>query len=196
MIPGGGTPSSQEPAVPYTDLREWIKQLDKAGELRRIGVPVSPYLEMAEIADRTAKLGRGTPRAGGPALLFENVTGHPGAKVLMNQFGSERRMKLALETDSLDAIADRIRTLIKPETPTSFMDKLKMLPMLAEVGSFFPKVISRSDAPCKQVVHRAVADGGKGIDLLKLPVLITWPQDGGPFITLPCVVTRDPKSGK
>jgi 4-hydroxy-3-polyprenylbenzoate decarboxylase len=182
--------------VPYTDLREWIKQLEKAGELRRIREAVSPYLEMAEIADRTAKLGKGTSKAGGPALLFENVTGFPGAKVLMNQFGSLRRMHLALETDSLDAIAERIRILIKPETPTSFMDKLKMLPMLAEVGSFFPKVISARDAPCKQVIHKSVELGGKGVDLTKLPVLTTWPQDGGPFITLPCVVTRDPKSGK
>jgi 4-hydroxy-3-polyprenylbenzoate decarboxylase len=179
--------------LPYTDLREWIKQLDRAGELRRIREAVSPYLEMAEIADRTAKLGKGTSKAGGPALLFENVTGYPGAKVLINQFGSERRMKLALETDSLDAIAERIRTLIHPESPTSLLDKIKLLPKLAEVGSFFPKVISRSDATCKEVVHRTVADGGKGIDLLKLPILTTWPQDGGPFITLPCVVTRDPR---
>ena len=182
--------------MPYTDLRDWIKQLDKAGELRHIREAVSPYLEMAEIADRTAKLGKGTPTAGGPALLFENVTGFPGAKVLMNQFGSERRMKLALETDSLDAIADRIRTLMHPESPTSLLDKLKMLPKLAEVGSFFPKVISAKDAACKQVIHRTVEDGGDGFDLLKLPILTTWPQDGGPFITLPCVVTRDPKSGK
>ena len=146
---------------------------------------------MSEIADRTAKLGKGTSKAGGPALLFENVTGYPGARVLMNQFGCERRMKLALETDSLDAIADRIRTLLKPETPTSFMDKLKMLPMLAEVGSFFPKVISAKDAPCKQVIHRS-----EDVNLLELPILTTWPQDGGRFITLPCVITRDPKSGK
>jgi 4-hydroxy-3-polyprenylbenzoate decarboxylase len=180
----------------YTDLREWIKQLDKAGELKRIREAVSPYLEMAEIADRTAKLGKGTVKAGGPALLFENVAGYPGAKVLMNQFGSERRMKLALEADSLDAIADRIRVLIHPVTPVTMMDKLKLLPKLAEVGSFFPKTIAAKDAACKQVVHRSVEDGGKGIDLLKLPVLTTWPQDGGPFITLPCVVTRDPKSGK
>ena len=92
----------------YTDLRDWIKQLDKAGELKRIREAVSPYLEMAEIADRAAKLGKGTAKAGGPALLFENVTGFPGAKVLMNQFGSERRMRLALEVDSLDEIAGRI----------------------------------------------------------------------------------------
>ena len=186
-----------------TDLRDWIQQLDKAGELKRIGEAVSPYLEMAEIADRAAKLGKGTGKAGGsacgpggPALLFENVTGFPGAKVLMNQFGSERRMRLALDVDSLDEIAGRIRLLIHPETPTTLMDKLKLLPKLAEVGNFFPKVISAKDAACKQVIHRTVEDGGQGIDLRKLPVLTTWPADGGPFITLPCVVTRDPKSGK
>src|ERR1700678_3064867 len=171
----------------YLDLRDWIKQLDKAGELKRIREAVSPYLEMAEIADRTAKLGKGTAKAGGPALLFENVTGHPGAEVLMNQFGSERRMKLALETDSLDAIADRIRELIHPVTPITMMDKLKLLPKLAEVGNFFPKVVTAKDAACKQVIHRLVEDGGQGIDLLKIPILTTWPQDGGPFITLPCV---------
>jgi 4-hydroxy-3-polyprenylbenzoate decarboxylase len=182
--------------VAYTDLRDWIKQLDKAGELKRIPEAVSPHLEMAEIADRAAKMGKGTANAGGPALLFENVTGFPGAKVLMNQFGSERRMRLALEVDSLDEIAGRIRSLIHPETPTSWLDKLKLLPKLAEVGSFFPKVIAAKDAACKQVIHRSVEDGGQGIDLLKLPVLTTWPEDGGPFITLPCVVTRDAKSGK
>ncbi|MEO6805729.1 MAG: UbiD family decarboxylase [Edaphobacter sp.] len=175
----------------YTDLRDWIKTLERSGELKHITAEVSPDLEMAEIADRTAKLGRGTAKAGGPALLFENVKGHPGARVLMNQFGSERRMKLALETDSLDAIADRIRALIKPAIPTNFMDKLKLLPMLAEVGNFFPKLIAAKDAPCKQVIHR-----GEDVNLLDLPILKTWPQDGGPFITLPCVITRDPKSGK
>ena len=183
--------------MPYSDLREWISKLDKAGELRRIREAVSPCLEMSEIADRTAKLGKGTPAAGGPALLFENVTGFPGAKVLMNQFGSLRRMHLALDTDSLDAIADRIRTLMHPPTPEGFLAKLKLLPALAEVGSFFPKVIPAKDAPCKQVIHRLAEDGGGGgVDLTELPVLTTWPQDGGPFITLPCVVTRDPKSGK
>ncbi len=132
----------------YTDLRDWIKTLEKSGELKRITAEVSPDLEMAEIAERTAKLGRGTEKAGGPALLFENVKGHPGAKVLMNQFGSERRMKLALETGSLDDIANRIRTLLQPQTPDGFIAKLKLLPTLAEVGSFFPKVISAKDAPC------------------------------------------------
>jgi 4-hydroxy-3-polyprenylbenzoate decarboxylase len=188
----------QERELAYDDLRDWIKKLDKAGELKRIAAEVNPILEMAEIADRAAKLGRGTAKAGGPALLFENVKGYPGARVLMNQFGSERRMRLALETDSLDAIADRIRVLLHPQTPTSMMDKLKLLPMLAQVGSFFPKVISSRDAACKQVIHRLGENGDKGdtLNVLEFPILQTWPQDGGRFITLPCVVTRDPVSGK
>lgn len=175
----------------YSDLRDWINTLYKAGELKRIAAPVDPVLEMAEIADRAAKMGKGTAKAGGPALLFENVKGHPGARVLMNQFGSERRMKLALKTDSLDAIADRIRILLKPETPMGLMDKLKMLPRLAEVGAFFPKQVVAKDAPCKQVILR-----GDDVDLNRIPVLKTWPHDGGKFITLPCVITRDPKTGK
>ena len=138
----------------YNDLRDWIRLLEKSGELKRISAEVDPILEMAEIADRVAKSGRGTAKAGGPALLFENVKGYPKARVLMNQFGSERRMKLALETSSLDDIAYRIRELLHPVAPASFMDKLKMLPKLAEVGSFFPKVISAKDAPCKEVIHR------------------------------------------
>ena len=176
----------------YKDLREWITRLDRSGELVVIKEPVSPYLEMAEIADRAAKLkGDDKHGPGGPALLFENITGYPGARTLMNQFGSEARMKLALEVPSLDDIAGRIRTLLHPPTPTSLLDKLKLLPTLAEVGSFFPKVIDRRDALCKQVIHT-----GDQVDLTKLPVLTTWPQDGGPFITLPCVITRDSKSGK
>ncbi len=176
----------------YKDLREWITRLDRAGELTTIKEPVSPYLEMAEIADRAAKLPGDAKRGpGGPALLFTNVTGYPGARVLMNQFGSERRMKLALDVDSLDGIADRIRTLLHPPTPVSLLDKLKLLPTLAEVGSFFPKVMDRSQAACKQVIRK-----GEDVDLSKLPVLTTWPRDGGPFITLPCVITRDKKSGK
>jgi 4-hydroxy-3-polyprenylbenzoate decarboxylase len=184
----------REMDLAYDDLRDWIKRLDRAGELKRITVEVDPILEMAEIADRVAKLGKGTAKAGGPALLFEKVKGYPGARVLMNQFGSLERMKLALETDSLDAIAERIRVLIHPVMPTGLMDKLKLLPMLAEVGSFFPKVIGSRDAACKQVIHRV--DRGDVVDVLRFPVLQTWPMDGGRFITLPCVVTRDPKSGK
>ena len=178
----------------YESLRDWVKALEKAGELRRVGAAVSPVLEMAEIADRAAKSGKGTKRAGGPALLFENVTGYKGARVLMNQFGSERRMRMALEVESLDDVATRIETLLHPVAPASFMDKLKMLPVLAEVGGFFPKRLdgtAAKNAPCKEVILR-----GLDVDVLKFPVLQTWPQDGGRFITLPCVVTRDPKNGK
>ena len=175
----------------YRDLREWLQQLEKAGELKRISVEVDPILEMAEIADRGAKMGKGTADAGGPALLFENVKGYPGARVLMNQFSSERRMRLALQADSLDAIAARIDVLLKPQMPTGLLDKLKLLPMLAEVGSFFPKVIDRRAAPCKEVIHT-----GKDVNLSKLPILKTWPGDGGRYITLPLVMTKDPKSGK
>jgi len=177
--------------VAYSDLREWIKKLDKAGELKRVREEVDPILEMAEIADRAAKMGRGTAQAGGPALLFENVQGYPGASVLMNQFGSERRMKLALEVDSLDEVAKRIEELMHPKSPTGLLDKLKMLPKLAEVGAFFPRTIAAKDAPCKQVILR-----GADVDVLKFPVLQCWPGDGGRFITLPCVVTRDSKTGK
>ncbi|MGI4757262.1 MAG: UbiD family decarboxylase [Janthinobacterium lividum] len=175
----------------YRDLREWIARLEKSGELKRIRVEVDPELEMAEIADRAAKMGKGTAQSGGPALLFEKVKGYPGARVLMNQFGSERRMHLALETDSLDKIAGRIETLLKPQMPSGLMDKLKMLPMLAEIGSFFPKVIDKRGAPCKEVIHT-----GKDIKLSEIPILKTWPGDAGKFITLPLVITRDPKSGK
>jgi 4-hydroxy-3-polyprenylbenzoate decarboxylase len=176
----------------YKDLREWITRLDRTQELTVIKEPVSLYLEMAEIADRTSKLpATGKKGPGGPALLFENVVGQPGARVLMNQFGSERRMQLALDVASLDEIAERIRFLLHPPSPTSLLDKLKLLPTLAEVGSYFPKVIDRAQAACKEVVLL-----GDDVDLRKLPVLTTWPQDGGPFITLPCVITRDKKSGK
>jgi len=168
-----------------------LKALEKAGELKRVKAEVSPLLEMAEIADRASKSGKGTAKAGGPALLFENVTGYKGAQVLMNQFGSERRMQMALEVDSLDDIAKRIETLLHPVAPVGLMDKLKMLPMLAEIGGFFPKTIVAKKAPCKEVILL-----GDDVDVLKFPVLQTWPQDGGRFITLPCVVTRDPRSGK
>ena len=184
MLPGSND-------VAYEGLRDWMEALDRAGELKRVKAAVSPELEMAEVGDRAAKSGKGTPQAGGPALLFENVTGHKGARVLMNQFGSARRMKLALGVTSLDEVASRIETLLHPVPPTSFLDKLKMLPKLAEVGGFFPKVINRSDAPCKQVVLK-----GADVDVLKFPVLKTWPGDGGPFITLPNVITRDPRTGK
>jgi 4-hydroxy-3-polyprenylbenzoate decarboxylase len=171
--------------VAYDDLRDWIKALEKAGELKHIREEVDPLLEIAEITDRTSK----SPN-GGPALLFENVKGYPGIPVLMNQFGSERRMKLALEVDSLDEVAGRIRALLDVKSPERFLEKLKMLPMLADIGKFFPKTIAAKDAACKEVNLK------ENINVLDFPILKCWPLDGGRFITLPCVVTRDPKTGK
>jgi 4-hydroxy-3-polyprenylbenzoate decarboxylase len=191
----------------YDDLRDWIKALEKHGELRRIREEVSPELEITEITDRVSKVAshpfrkeRGKDGArelsetyapGGPALLFENVRGHPGHKVLINQFGSERRMALALGVDRIDDIAERIHALMNVKPPSGgFLDKLKMLPQLAELGNIFPKTISAKDAPCKEVIRR------DNFDLNFFPILKCWPHDGGRFITLPCVHTRDPRTGK
>ena len=191
----------------YDDLRDWIKTLEKHGELRRVREEVSPELEITEITDRVSKIGRpggqgsesgkptlpaeGRYAPGGPALLFENVKGHPGHKVLINQFGSERRMAMALGVDRIDEIAERIHGLTNLKPPTGgFLDKLKMLPQLAELANVFPKTVNAKEAACKEVVRR------EGFDLNDFPILKCWPHDGGRFITLPCVHTRDPRSGK
>jgi 4-hydroxy-3-polyprenylbenzoate decarboxylase len=194
----------------YDDLRDWIKTLEKHGELKRIREEVSPELEMTEITDRVNKMGKtgiGDQRseirdqrseakcaAGGPALLFENVKGYPGHKVLMNQFGSERRMALALglepDIDRLDSIAERIQGLMNVKPPEGLLDKLKMLPQLGELANVFPKTVSAKDAACKEVVRR------ERFDLNYFPILKCWPHDGGRFITLPCVHTRDPRTGR
>jgi 4-hydroxy-3-polyprenylbenzoate decarboxylase len=174
----------------YNDLREWIAALERAGELKRIETEVDPALEIAEITDRVSKSkfagNRGRPMPGGPALLFENPVGSK-VPVLINQFGSERRMRMALEVDSLDQVADRIRQFMDVKSPQGFLDKVKMLPMLAEMGKFFPKSVPTG--PCKENIR-------KDFDLNSLPILKCWPQDAGRFITLPCVVTRDPKTRK
>jgi len=176
----------------YNDLREWIAALERAGELKRIKTEVDPILEITEITDRVSKSGRGSnsknAQPGGLALLFENVKGHPGANVLINQFGSERRMRLALSVDSLDEIAGRIKLLMNVKSPEGLLDKIKLLPMLADLGKFFPKTVP--GGPCKEVIKR------DNFSLLDFPVLKCWPQDAGRFITLPCVITRDPRTGK
>jgi 4-hydroxy-3-polyprenylbenzoate decarboxylase len=180
----------------YDDLRDWIGTLEKHGELKRVSEEVSPELEITEITDRVSKIGSRSGTAsekyapGGPALLFENVKGHPGHKVFINQFGSERRMAMALGVERLDEIAERIEGLMNLKAPEGFLDKLKMLPQLGALTSAFPKTVSAKDAPCKQVILR------QGFDLNAFPILKCWPHDGGRFITLPCVHTRDPRSGK
>jgi 4-hydroxy-3-polyprenylbenzoate decarboxylase len=190
----------------YEDLRDWIRTLEKNGELKRIREEVSPDLEMTEITDRVSKTGnreqgignreknplmRAKYAPGGPALLFENVKGFPGHAVLMNQFGSGRRMAMALGVERLDQIAERIKGLMNVKAPGGgFLDKLKMLPQLAELGNVFPKTVTAKEAPCKEVILR------DGFDLNAFPVLKCWPHDGGRFITLPCVHTKDPRTGK
>jgi 4-hydroxy-3-polyprenylbenzoate decarboxylase len=189
----------------YDDLRDWIKTLEKHGELKRIREEVSPELEITEITDRVSKTGsrsgigshadangsatKDNYAPGGPALLFENVKGHPGHKVLINQFGSERRMALALGVASIDEIADRISGLMDVKAPEGLFDKLKMLPQLGALTSAFPKTVSAKDAPCKEVIRR------EKFNLDYFPILKCWPHDGGRFITLPCVHTRDPGRG-
>ncbi len=195
--------------MPYDDLRDWIQALDRADELKRIRTEADPILEITEITDRVSKspattsgrtpsgacpersrrdLRSEAPQLGGKALLFENLKGYPGQKLLINQFGSARRMRLALEVDALDEVADRIRTFVDMKSPQGFLDKVKMLPMLAEMGKFFPKTVATG--PCKEVIKR------DNFSLLDFPILQCWPKDGGRFITLPCVITRDPKTGK
>lgn len=172
----------------YNDLRDWIAALDRAGELKRISTEVDPVLEITEIADRASKLRGSRWGAGGPALLFENVKGTPGVQVLINQFGSARRMNMALGVESLDDVASRLRHFLDVKSPEGFLEKLKMLPMLADMGRFFPKTVSTG--PCKEVIQH------DNFSLFDFPILKCWPQDGGHFITLPCVITRDPRTGK
>jgi 4-hydroxy-3-polyprenylbenzoate decarboxylase len=172
----------------YNDLRDWIAALDRAGELRKIRTEADPILEITEIADRVSKSNTSKYGTGGPALLFQNIKGHAGSQLLINQFGSARRMNLALEVDSLDEVADRIRAFMDVKSPQGFLDKVKMLPMLAEMGKFFPKTVPTG--ACKEVIQR------DNFSLLDFPILQCWPEDAGRFITLPCVITRDPKTGK
>jgi 4-hydroxy-3-polyprenylbenzoate decarboxylase len=192
----------------YDDLRDWIRTLEKHGELKRVREEVSPELEITEITDRVSKIGSGSSAnaqgkasakylPGGPALFFENLKGHPGHKVLINQFGSERRMALALGVEKLDEIAERIRGLMNLKVPEGLFDKLKMLPQLGVLISAFPKTVAAKDAPCKEVILKSKDNSARdNFDLNAFPILKCWPLDGGRFITLPCVHTRDPRTGK
>ena len=164
----------------YQDLRTFIAALEKAGELKRVTVEVDPVLEITEFADRSVK-------RGGPAFLFEKPKGSD-IPVLINAFASDRRMELALEVDSVETIAQRIAEYLQMRMPEGILNKLKMLPVLAEVGAFFPKIVS--GGPCKEVVKR------EKFSLFDYPVLRCWPEDGGRFITLPMVFSRNPATGK
>ena len=165
-------------------LQEYIAKLEAAGELQRISAKVDPRFEITEITDRISK-----SEGGGKALLFENTgTDYP---VLMNMMGSDKRMAMALGVKELSDISKRIDDMLKEVmTPkSSLMDKLRMLPLLADMAKWFPKK-STSRGECQEVVWR-----GKDADLSKLPILTSWPADGGAFITLPMVCTKDPETG-
>ncbi|GAB4371144.1 MAG: menaquinone biosynthesis decarboxylase [Deltaproteobacteria bacterium] len=164
----------------FRDLREYLAALEARGELKRITAPVSAKLEAAEIADRAIK-------GNGPALLFERVEGF-SVPLAMNLFGTKERMCLALGVDSLDEIGARMAEVIEPEIPSNLIEKLKMLPKLARLADFLPKTVS--SGPCQEVVET------ENPSLSFLPVVTTWPGDGGPFLTLPQVFTKDPKTGR
>ncbi|MBK8876102.1 MAG: menaquinone biosynthesis decarboxylase [Bacteroidetes bacterium] len=164
----------------YKNLKHFIDTLEEAGELIRIREYVNPHLEITEITDRISK-------QYGPALLFEN-TGY-SFPLLINSMGTEKRMAMALGVDKLDDISAQIETLFKTFTSpkNNFLDKLKLLPQLGEVASWMPKQISGKGA-CQEVI---MSDP----DITKFPVLTCWPEDGGPFITLPVIQTKDPLTG-
>jgi 4-hydroxy-3-polyprenylbenzoate decarboxylase len=162
------------------DLREWIALLEREGELVRVSAEVDPDLEITEVVDRTVK-------AGGPALLFERPRGssHP---LLINQFGTERRMCLAFGVERLDDVARRVEDVIEMQPPQGLAEKVRGLRKLKSIADSMPKTVSRG--ACQEIVVT-----GDEIDLGALPVQRCWPGDPAPFITLPAVITRDPRTG-
>lgn len=163
----------------YKDLQAFMAALEKLGLLKRITVPVSRDLEITEIADRVMK-------DGGPALLFERVKDSP-YPLLINTFGSFKRAALALEVERIDDVANRITSLFDLSSYASLFDKVKAIPKLAPYAFIFPRTVKR--APCQEVVETEP-------DLDSLPILRCWPGDGGRFLTLPQVITRDPETGQ
>ncbi|GAB4471038.1 MAG: menaquinone biosynthesis decarboxylase [Anaerolineales bacterium] len=170
----------------FRDLREFIQALEAEHELVRVGVPVSPHLEITEIVDRVCK-GKAKRNV---ALLFERVEGYE-MPVLINAFGSAARMALALGVKDLDELGDNLGKLIDPRLPTSLAEMIArgqdLLKAFKSIG-LSPKKVRR--APVQQVVLQ-----GEAAKLSRIPILKCWPQDGGAFITLPQVITRDPQSG-
>src|SRR5436189_5569656 len=162
------------------DLREWIQLLEREGELVRVGAEVDPDLEITEIADRTVK-------RGGPALLFENPKGarHP---LLINQFGTQRRMELAFDAPSLDAAAERLQGVTDMQPPQGLAEKVRGLKKLKSIADSLPKTVRRG--ACQEIVLE-----GDDVDLDLLPIQRCWPGDPAPFITLPAVITQDPRDG-
>src|SRR5437899_11062562 len=170
------------------NLRAFIGAIETQDDLVRVDRPVSVDKEVTGVADRCMK----SP-GGGPALLFQQPTLLAGGRsrypVAVKVFGSERRMALALGVECLDEIGERIATLLNLKVPDSLLGKLAMLPQLAEVAKFPPKTMG-GKPPCQEVVLRA-----DDVDLSQFPVPVCWPEDGGPYITLAGVITREPRTG-
>jgi 4-hydroxy-3-polyprenylbenzoate decarboxylase len=163
------------------DLREWVALLEREGELIRVAAEVDPRLEVTEIVDRVVK-------AGGPALLFEHPKG-TDVPLLINQFGTERRMCLAFGVSSLDEIAARVGEILEMQPPEGLAAKVRGLKTLKSIADSRPRTVKHG--ACQEVVLR-----GDEVDLTRLPVQTAWPGDGGPFITLPAVITHDPRNGR
>jgi 4-hydroxy-3-polyprenylbenzoate decarboxylase len=170
------------------NISEFVSAIERTGELARIAEPVHARFEICEIADRVMK-----QPGGGKALFFENVVLDNGERsaypVVINLYGSMRRMSLALGVEDLDAIGRRITEMLDLKVPEGLMGKLSMLPRLLELGKFPPKVRGGKAASQEVVLE------GEDIDLSKLPILTCWPEDGGPYITLPMVISKDPARG-
>lgn len=164
----------------YNDLRDFIDQLEKQGELKRISTPIDPHLEMTEICDRTL-------RAKGPALLFENPIGH-NTPVLANLFGTPKRVAMGMGEESVEALREvgKLLAMLKePEPPKSMKDAWDKLPLFKQVLNMSPKVVKK--APCQQEQFT-----GDDVDLSQYPIQTCWPGDAGPLVTWPLVITKGP----
>ncbi len=194
----------------FGSFRDFVNALDRAGELKRISTPVATELEITEIADREMK----SP-GGGKALLFEKPTINGVVSpfpVAINTMGSWKRMAMSMGAESVDAVAAELGALMKPKPPTTFRETLRLLGQAIELRHARPKIVS--SGPCKDVIHRVESSESRVESwppapdwrnlstlnphpptLQNLPILKCWPLDGGRFITLPCVVTKDPDTG-
>ncbi|MEL0203444.1 MAG: 4-hydroxy-3-polyprenylbenzoate decarboxylase, partial [Halieaceae bacterium] len=165
----------------FVDLREFIDELERRGDLVRIATEVDPHLEMTEIADRTL-------RGGGPALLFENPKGSD-IPVLANLFGAERRVALGMGEERVEAlreVGELLAYLRQPDPPKGFRDLVDKAPLLKKILTMGPNIIKK--APCQQITLT-----GESVDLTKLPIQTCWPEDVGPLVTWPLVITRGPE---
>ena len=162
----------------FSDLRDWLDHLRRHDELVEVTAEVDPNLEIAEITDRVTK-------AGGPALLFRNVRGS-SMPLLINQFGTERRMCMALGVERLDDLGGLVSDVLEMTPPEGFIGKIRALGKLKSIADSRPKVVG--SGPCQEVVLDPPS-------LDSLPIMTCWPGDGGPYITLPAVITNDPRTG-